>query len=56
MDFMFQPGFLGTRAPLFMDIVSVIVFLLPFLSNPHNALGSLGYLGNAYYVAHQPRY
>ena len=31
MDFMFQPGFLGTRAPLFMDIVSVIVALLPFL-------------------------
>ena len=31
MDFMFQSGFLGTRAPLFMDIVSVIVFLLPFL-------------------------
>lgn len=31
MDFMFQSGFLGTRAPLFMDIVSVIVALLPFL-------------------------
>ncbi|GIU01444.1 hypothetical protein TSL6_19500 [Sulfurovum sp. TSL6] len=31
MDYMFQPGFLGTRAPLFMDIVSVIVALLPFL-------------------------
>lgn len=31
MDVMFQPGFLGTRAPLFMDIVSVIVALLPFL-------------------------
>lgn len=31
MDFLFQPGFLGTRAPLFMDIVSVIVALLPFL-------------------------
>lgn len=31
MDFMFQAGFLGTRAPLFMDIVSVIVALLPFL-------------------------
>ena len=31
MDFMFLPGFLGTRAPLFMDIVSVIVALLPFL-------------------------
>ncbi len=31
MDTIFQPGFLGTRAPLFMDIVSVIVALLPFL-------------------------
>ena len=31
MDFLFSPGFLGTRAPLFMDIVSVIVALLPFL-------------------------
>ena len=31
MDFIFQSGFLGTRAPLFMDIVSVIVALLPFL-------------------------
>jgi putative membrane protein len=31
MDYLFQPGFLGTRAPLFMDIVSVIVLLLPFL-------------------------
>ena len=31
MDMMFQPGFFGTRAPLFMDIVSLIVLLLPFL-------------------------
>ncbi|MDQ7047142.1 MAG: DUF420 domain-containing protein [Sulfurovum sp.] len=31
MDFIFQSGFLGTRAPLFMDIVSVIVAFLPFL-------------------------
>ncbi|PHS42295.1 MAG: hypothetical protein COB07_00715 [Sulfurovum sp.] len=31
MDYIFQPGFLGTRAPLFMDIVSVIVAFLPFL-------------------------
>jgi len=31
MDFLFQAGFLGTRAPLFMDIVSTIVALLPFL-------------------------
>lgn len=31
MDFLFSTGFLGTRAPLFMDIVSVIVAALPFL-------------------------
>ena len=31
MDVIFQSGFLGTRSPLFMDIVSVIVLLLPFL-------------------------
>ena len=31
MDFLFQAGFLGTRAPLFMDLVSTIVALLPFL-------------------------
>ena len=31
MDFLFTTGFLGTRAPLFMDIVSVIVAALPFL-------------------------
>ena len=31
MDYIFQTGFLGTRAPLFMDIVSVIVAALPFL-------------------------
>ncbi len=31
MDFLFTSGFLGTRAPLFMDIVSVIVAALPFL-------------------------
>lgn len=31
MDYIFQPGFLGTRAPFFMDFVSVIVAALPFL-------------------------
>ena len=31
MDRWFAPGFFGTRAPLFMDIVSLIVLLLPFL-------------------------
>ncbi|MBT8343850.1 MAG: DUF420 domain-containing protein [Sulfurovum sp.] len=31
MDILFSSGFLGTRAPLFMDMVSVIVAVLPFL-------------------------
>jgi len=30
-DYMFGLGFLGTRAPFFMDIVTLIVSLLPFL-------------------------
>jgi len=31
MDYMFETGFLGTRAPYFMDFVLIIVALLPFL-------------------------
>lgn len=31
MDYMFQSGFLGTRAPFFMDFVTLIVTLLPLL-------------------------
>jgi len=31
MEYMFQTGFLGTRAPFFMDIVTIIVALLPLL-------------------------
>ncbi len=31
MDFMFQSGFLGTRAPFFMDMVTLIVAVLPLL-------------------------
>jgi len=31
MDYMFQTGFMGTRAPLFMDVVTLIVALLPLL-------------------------
>ncbi len=31
MDYMFQAGFLGTKAPFFMDFVLIIVALLPFL-------------------------
>lgn len=31
MEYMFSSGFLGTRAPFFMDFVTLIVTLLPFL-------------------------
>jgi len=31
MEYMFQAGFLGTRAPLFMDEFILVVALLPFL-------------------------
>jgi len=31
MSYMFEPGFLGTRAPFFMDIVTLIVAALPLL-------------------------
>ena len=31
MDYMFETGFLGTRAPFFMDFVTLIVALLPLL-------------------------
>lgn len=32
MDYMFTTGFLGTRAPYFMDFVLIIVALLPLLT------------------------
>ena len=31
MDYMFSSGFLGTRAPFFMDFVTIVVTLLPLL-------------------------
>ena len=31
MDYMFTEGFLGTRAPFFMDFVMIMVIALPFL-------------------------
>ncbi len=31
MNYMFETGFLGTRAPFFMDLVTLIVALLPML-------------------------
>ena len=48
MDFLFSSGFLGTRAPLFMDIVSVIVFFLPFL-----ILGAISLAKKGKYDAHE---
>jgi len=44
MEYMFEAGFLGTRAPLFMDFVTVIVVLLPFL------------IGGSIYLARQKSY
>lgn len=32
MDYMFEAGFLGTRAPFFMDFVMIMVILLPILT------------------------
>jgi len=48
MDSIFQPGFLGTRSPLFMDIVSVIVAFLPFL-----IFGAIMLAKNKNYKAHE---
>ena len=48
MDFLFTSGFLGTRAPLFMDIVSVIVAVLPFL-----IFGAISLAKNKNYSAHE---
>lgn len=31
MDYMFEIGFMGTRAPFFMDVVTLIVAILPLL-------------------------
>jgi len=31
MDYMFKAGFLGTKAPFFMDLVTLIVAVLPIL-------------------------
>ncbi len=48
MDILFSSGFLGTRAPLFMDIVSVIVFFLPFL-----IFGAISLAKRGNYRAHE---
>jgi putative membrane protein len=48
MDYLFTSGFLGTRAPIFMDIVSVIVFFLPFL-----IFGAISLAKRGNYRAHE---
>lgn len=47
MNYMFQEGFLGTRAPLFMDFVTLIVAVLPFL-----VMGAIVLSRKKHYVAH----
>lgn len=43
MDYMFQPGFLGTKAPFFMDFVTLVVALLPLLVGVAIAFARRGY-------------
>lgn len=47
MDYMFQAGFLGTRAPLFMDFVTIIVAILPLL-----VMGAISLAVKKQYKAH----
>ena len=47
MDYMFQAGFLGTRAPIFMDVVTLIVALLPLL-----VFGAISFAIRKKYKAH----
>ena len=47
MDYMFQSGFLGTRAPFFMDFVMIMVALLPLL-----VLIAIGFAKKKNYGAH----
>ena len=45
--YMFQSGFLGTRAPFFMDLVTLIVSLLPFL-----VVATISFARNRHYKTH----
>jgi len=47
MDYMFKAGFLGTKAPFFMDFVTLIVALLPLL-----VYGAILLARKKMYVAH----
>ena len=48
MEYMFEAGFLGTRAPFFMDTVTLIVALLPLLIALAVMLAKMGH-----YKAHK---
>jgi len=48
MNYMFETGFLGTRAPFFMDFVTLIVAFLPFLM-----MGAIYFAKIKKYKAHQ---
>lgn len=45
--YMFEAGFLGTRAPFFMDFVTIIVAFLPFL-----VAGAISFARNKHYKVH----
>ena len=47
MNYMFASGFLGTKAPFFMDLVTIIVALLPFL-----VLFGVSLIRKGYYSLH----
>jgi putative membrane protein len=47
MDYMFETGFLGTRAPFFMDFVMIMVAVLPLL-----ALGAIAMAKVKFYKLH----
>lgn len=47
LNYMFDAGFLGTRAPIFMDLVTLIVALLPLL-----VAGAISLARNKNYKAH----
>jgi putative membrane protein len=47
LSYMFNPGFFDTRAPFFMDFVTLIVALLPLL-----VVGAIALAKNKHYKAH----
>lgn len=47
LEYMFHPGFYGTRSPFFMDVVISIVPLLPFL-----VIGAIMLAKKKHYKAH----